>query len=88
MGGAPEAGFVLCPAVRPRRKMFGRRRKDSLGEAHPEAEEEKVRLLSALFDVALLPFSVARDVLDVSNFADGNKSFTRQRIEKVEDNLR
>jgi hypothetical protein len=46
-----------------------------------------MRILSALFDVAMLPFSAARDLVDVSNFIEKNKSFTRQRIEKIEDDL-
>ena len=46
-----------------------------------------MKLLSALLDVAILPFSAARDVLDIYNFAEGNKSFTRQRIEKIEEEL-
>lgn len=47
-----------------------------------------MRLLSALFDTALLPVALARDVLDISNFIDGRKSFIRQKIEKIEDELR
>ena len=45
-----------------------------------------MRLLSALFDTVLIPVAVVRDVVDISNFLEGRKSFTRQVIEKIEEN--
>ncbi len=52
-----------------------------------------MRLLSALLDVALLPVSVAQDlVVRPLNYAcaipNDEKSATRQKIESIEDNLR
>ena len=48
-----------------------------------------MRLLSALFDVALIPFDMIGDVADTLTAANmGGKSRTRQRIEDVEDNIK
>lgn len=48
-----------------------------------------MRLLSALFDVALLPVAVAKDIVfgpvDIGIY--GHKSETRKQIEKIEDSL-
>ena len=46
-----------------------------------------MKLLSALLDVALLPVAVAKDVLLIHNFCEGNKSYTRQQVERVDDDL-
>lgn len=46
-----------------------------------------MKLLSALFDTALLPLAIIADVVDITNHIDGNKSYTRKQIEKIEDNL-
>lgn len=51
-----------------------------------------MRILSALFDTALLPLSIAADIIlpPVVRGIDGadHDSFTRERIEKIEENLR
>ena len=46
-----------------------------------------MKLFSTLLNVAILPFSMARDVLDIHNFAEGNKSFTRQQVGKIDEDL-
>lgn len=48
-----------------------------------------MRILSALFDVALLPLAVAKDVFTapIRVGIDGKRSFTREKIEEIEDNL-
>jgi len=50
-----------------------------------------MKLLSALLDLTILPFSMGRDVLDLNHLGDmlyGNaKSYTRQQIEKIEEDL-
>jgi hypothetical protein len=47
-----------------------------------------MRLFSAIFDVAMLPVSVAKDVCTLGGaIIDEDKSATRQRIEKIEDEL-
>lgn len=46
-----------------------------------------MKLFSALFDMALLPVAVAKDCLDIHNLAEGNKSYTRQQVEKVDEDL-
>ena len=46
-----------------------------------------MKLLSAMFDAVLIPVAIVRDAVDISNFIEGRKSFTRQVIEKIEDNL-
>jgi len=46
-----------------------------------------MKILSALFDVVLLPVSMAKDCVDLHNHIEGNDSYTRQRIEKIENEL-
>lgn len=46
-----------------------------------------MRLLSALLDVVLLPLDVAQDVVKAFDSFDHSKSATRQRIEKIEDEV-
>jgi len=47
-----------------------------------------MKLLSALLDTVLLPVAVARDVVDPFNvFVDGRNSYTRQQIEKIEEDI-
>ncbi len=45
-----------------------------------------MRLLSALFDVAMLPIAVVKDVFTLV-VNDRSKSYTREKIEEIEDNL-
>jgi hypothetical protein len=48
-----------------------------------------MRILSAMFDAALLPFDVIADVGDTMTANNmGGKSKTRERLEAIEDNLR
>jgi len=47
-----------------------------------------VKLFEAILDVAILPFSMARDVLDIDNLAQGGKSFTRRQVEKIDEDIR
>ncbi len=46
-----------------------------------------MRLLSALFDTVLLPIEIAKDAICPWPMLDGHKSFTRKKIEKIEENL-
>ena len=46
-----------------------------------------MKLLSAMFDVVLLPVAIVKDVFDISNAIDGKKSYTRRKIEDIEDSL-
>ena len=47
-----------------------------------------MKLLSALFDVALLPLAVAKDIIcPFPMLVDGDKSATRKKIEDIEGNL-
>lgn len=46
-----------------------------------------MRLLSALFDMTLLPVAAAQDVFDYMNAINRHKSNLRQQIERVEDDL-
>lgn len=47
-----------------------------------------MRLLSALFDIVLLPVAVAKDACTMGGFLTGDyKSATRKKIEEIEDNL-
>lgn len=46
-----------------------------------------MKLLSALFDAALLPLAIASDIIAPPFVRDAEKSFTRERIEKVEEDL-
>jgi len=48
-----------------------------------------MRILSALFDIALLPISVAKDFCTIGGMiTNDDKSATRKRLEKIEDNLK
>lgn len=48
-----------------------------------------MRILSALFDVALLPLSIAKDVVAFGGLlTDDHMSATRRQIQKIEDELR
>lgn len=47
-----------------------------------------MRPLSALLDLCLLPVSLVGDVLAPPFVRGTDKSFTRERIEKIEDELR
>lgn len=47
-----------------------------------------IRPLSVILDVALLPFDIVTDILDYGCATPKSKSDTRERIEKIEDNLR
>jgi len=48
-----------------------------------------MKLLSALFDTLLLPIAVARDLCDPFNvLVRRNASYTRQKIEEIEEALK
>ena len=47
-----------------------------------------MKILSALFDTVLLGGAVVKDVFDISNAIDGKKSYTRQKIEDIEKDLK
>lgn len=47
-----------------------------------------MKILSALFDTVLLPLEVAKDIICPWPMLDGNDSFTRKQIEKIEENLK
>lgn len=49
-----------------------------------------MRLLSAVFDVLLLPLAVVEDIFTAIPLVliEGQDSKTRQQIEKIEDNLK
>lgn len=47
-----------------------------------------MRLLSAVFDSALLPMAIAKDFFTLGGvLIDDDKSATRQQIEKIEDDI-
>ena len=46
-----------------------------------------MKLFSTLLDVALLPVAMVKDALDIHNFVEGNKSYTRQQVEKIDEDL-
>ena len=48
-----------------------------------------MRLFSALFDVVLLPVALAKDFCTIGGLlTDDRKSATREKIEKIEDELK
>ena len=57
---------------------------------HPRpGEEEEMKLLSAVFDTLLLPVEVVKDIFTapVRVLSDGKKSYTREKIEQIEEEL-
>jgi len=46
-----------------------------------------MKILSALFDTALLPLAIAKDVFTLCDYGSDAKSATRKKLEDIEDNI-
>lgn len=46
-----------------------------------------MKIFSALLDVVLIPVAIARDVLNPFPMMDGHDSYTRKKVEQVEEHL-